>query len=415
MSPESEPILSRVRRDLRENVLTFWTRDSWDEEHGGFLSYLQERGQRSPITDKYIRIQTRMIWTLSAAHRHGIEDCGYLELAGKGFRYLIDRMWDNQYEGFYGALRQNGTPFLTWKWVYAQSFAIYALSEYFLASGNEEALFWARRTFDLIKRKALCANGGWREFFTREWKARLRWKNQYTTDNHLHLLESFTILQQATADPEHVDAVSSIIDLLRTKIIQNGTLAVEKYTLDWHPKRGIDLQVTTSYGHDGELAWLLAFACRMIGMPASNYIEQVQQLVDYVLEHGFDHERGGIAFYGAPGKHVLESWRLRKRRNLRGWWQQAEMLTALILVYELTHDPNYLSAFSRQFDWVWNRQIDHEGGEWHGWVTWPDGFPLNYPKGGNDHKCCYHNGRALMMCEKALERLGLEEWTGTGY
>jgi hypothetical protein len=36
--------------------------------------------------------QARVIWTLAAAHRHGVRDRGYLDLARHGIDFLTERM-----------------------------------------------------------------------------------------------------------------------------------------------------------------------------------------------------------------------------------------------------------------------------------------------------------------------------------
>ncbi len=80
------------------------------------------------------------------------------------------------------------------------------------------------------------------------------------------------------------------------------------------------------------------------------------------------------------------------------------MLVALIEAYCWTRDEKYLSAFEKQFDWIWTHQIDHKNGDWFGMVTWDKGN-IKMSEKGNQWKCAYHNGRALMRVEQALTQL----------
>lgn len=409
--PHHGSIRNAVARHLREDILPFWTRNTWDAENGGFTTHLGDHGARTGCLDKYLVPQARMIRTLAAAHRHGVTDRGLLELAEQGFRFLTTRMWDERHEGFFMAVRPDGSPLHDWKWTYGHAFALYAISEFHLASGNREALAWSRRTYDLLERRAREGDDGWREFLRRDWSPRLRRRRQRTSDNHLHLMEAMMVFHEATRDERHARTLRLLTRILLERTLHPSGCVIDKFSLDWRPRRGIDLQVTTSYGHCAELAWLLCDACEQLGMPRDSYAAAVLRLVDYVLEFGWDPERGSVAFYGAPGRHVLDCRTMRPRRHLRGWWQQAEMLVALLRAYKLTRNDKYLWAFAKLFRWVWDVHIDRNGGDWHAWVSWPDGRPLPCPKG--DHqKACYHNGRAMMECERALDELGLADWTG---
>jgi mannose/cellobiose epimerase-like protein (N-acyl-D-glucosamine 2-epimerase family) len=75
-------ILERAESNLADNVMPFWADHTWDEEYGGFLTRLDRRGRRLDAREKILMMQIRMIASLSSAHRFGIRDRGYLELAG---------------------------------------------------------------------------------------------------------------------------------------------------------------------------------------------------------------------------------------------------------------------------------------------------------------------------------------------
>jgi mannose/cellobiose epimerase-like protein (N-acyl-D-glucosamine 2-epimerase family) len=99
------------------------------------------------------------------------------------------------------------------------------------------------------------------------------------------------------------------------------------------------------------------------------------------------------------------AWYLPATRHIRRWWEQAEMLVATLLAYQLTGEVRYLIAFERQFDWVWTFQIDHEQGDWFETTDWRSGRPLSFVK-GHDWKEPYHGARALMEVSRRLALLG---------
>ena len=64
---------------------------------------------------------------------------------------LIDKFYDQEFEGIYWELDYTGQPVQTKKQIYALGFAIYGLSEYNRATGDKEALDYAIRLFKAIE------------------------------------------------------------------------------------------------------------------------------------------------------------------------------------------------------------------------------------------------------------------------
>jgi mannobiose 2-epimerase len=162
--------------------------------------------------------------------------------------------------------------------------------------------------------------------------------------------------------------------------------------------------ITVSYGHGVEMAWLVHRALDTLGDGPSSRPPQLLALIDHALRFGFDRERGGLAQYGPPTGSVRRAVYLSRERLTRRWWEQAELLVATLAAYQWTREPRYLAAFAGQFEWVWNHQIDHEGGEWWVATAWPDGRPLEFHK-GDAWKGSYHSARALMEISRRLSSL----------
>jgi mannose/cellobiose epimerase-like protein (N-acyl-D-glucosamine 2-epimerase family) len=67
-------IQKKAVANLKDNVLPFWTRATWDQEQGGFLTRLDRAGNVIDASEKLLIKQVRMLLSLSAAHRFGITD-----------------------------------------------------------------------------------------------------------------------------------------------------------------------------------------------------------------------------------------------------------------------------------------------------------------------------------------------------
>ena len=110
-------------------ILHWWQLRMTDPENGGFYGRIDGNGKLHPHAEKGLILNARILWTFSAAARM-TGDPAYLQTAKRAFRYLTDHFWDELNGGVYWSVDYTGAPFQTKKQVYAQAFAIYALSEY---------------------------------------------------------------------------------------------------------------------------------------------------------------------------------------------------------------------------------------------------------------------------------------------
>jgi mannobiose 2-epimerase len=410
-------MLEQVERDLTQNVLPFWTRNTWDETGGGFITHLNRRGERTGVTDKYLVMQARMVWTLAAAHRLRSklpipQEIPALDLSRRGAHFLVEKMWDNQFGGFFFAVKQDGTRLDDTKHLYGQEFAIYALAEYALATDDAAekrwAIDWAQKTWQLCRAKTRDGERGYLEDFSREWKFLPQnigggHSNGKSLNTHMHLMEALTVLYQAAPSRELRGDLKQLTDLLLQRTLHPGGAAMEPFSFDWKPLPTRAGQLTTSYGHNVEFAWLLLDTFDTLREPRDRYRRQVLGLLDHSLRFGVDTQRGGIAAYGPLSGDVVTAEAFGPGRLEKEWWQQAEACVAWVQAFSWTGDRKYLHALEKQWNHIQQFQIDHEGGDWFPKTDWNSGAPLdaNADK-GSAWKTSYHNGRALMRTALAL-------------
>jgi len=394
-------ILTRTESALAADVLPFWTRETWDESGGGFITHLDRTGRRSGPTAKFLMTQAGMIWVLAAAHRHGLEDRGYLELARRGVRFLLDKMWDQEHGGFVWEVARDGHVINPRKDTCGQAVTIYALTEYAMASGDRTALAEASAVFDLLQERADDGALGFRERFTRDWTlAPDPSGERKTLLAHVHLMTAFARLAGATGTTAHAAAAERVLTLLLS--VRRWT---ETFDRSWRPL-GLGFgRMITSYGLNVEAAWLMLDAADAVGT-RDRVRETALAPIDHALACGFDQRRGGLARCGPLRGHVANAVYLGPRRLHKVWWAQAELLVATMEAYRLTGAAAYLDAFQKQFDWIWTRQADREAGGWFEATTWRDGHPLGFKK-GDSGRCPFHEARALIRVSKALRGMGI--------
>jgi mannobiose 2-epimerase len=385
------------------DLVAFWSRAAPDPEHGGFLTDLDRWGRPGGPGHKHVIMQARLVWTFATAHAHGLGDGGLLDLADRGVGFLTTRLWDSRAGGFAWAVDRDGAPLDARKDATAQAFGIYALVAHARASGDAGSLAWAERAFDVLRDRADAGASGFGETFAPDWTpvpgpggaAR-------TVGAHLHLMEAFAALAEATGRAEHRRAAARVAALLVRHAVDPATGATgEAFDDAWRPLRPAPGPAPVSYGHAVELAWLALAAPPGLGLAAGPARTRLLAVIDHALAWGFDHRRGGLARHGPRLGRAAAAVYLHPRRLHKVWWVQAEMLAALAEAWRQTGAPRYLAALARQFGWIDRYQVDHEAGGWFEAVTWRRGRPLRWTK-AHRWKDPYHETRALLHVRQAL-------------
>jgi mannose/cellobiose epimerase-like protein (N-acyl-D-glucosamine 2-epimerase family) len=398
-------LVPAIEKNLRENVIPFWFPRSVDKTNGGFVVHYGPKGEALEGGTKAIVTQVRQLWLASRLLRSDYGVSGLRDAADTGFRFLRDRMWDREDGGFYWSVDPTGTKVLQpHKHLYGQAFGLYALSEYYLASGNADALDLANQLFDLLESRAHDSTyGGYREFFARDWSAAPPGVNPYLgapadlklMNTHMHLMEAFTTYVRAGAGLRARERLSELVAIESQAVIRHEWMAgTDRHRADWTPVLETSGPGATrvSYGHDVENIWLIADALRALGQPTAPYHGLFRGLFDAAVRHGWDSEAGGFFESGLPGKPA--------DRRVKTWWVEAEALVGSLAMLELTGDAKYADTFARTWQFVDGKQTDWAAGEWFEAIE-PDGQPR---RGNKAHpwKGGYHNGRALI---ESLERI----------
>lgn len=401
---------------LREELMPFWEKNGVDKEYGGYLVCFDGEGRAEPEADKYIVTQTRMIWAYSAfARMLGKKE--YLPLARQGVEFFIRHFWDEEYGGWYWKTARDGSLLDDGKVVYGQTFAIYALSEYTLASGEAIGLTYASKTFDLLQKYcADTANGGYYENMERDWSRSapgFAAGDLKSLDIHMHTLEAFTTLYECSGLEIHKRKLEEVIDVVMSKMVnQEAGCGLNQFDCRFVSRPAINIRRTwnaeretgevietptdtTSYGHNVELCWLLNRAVDIMGAPADRYADITRKLTDHALKYGYDKEKGGVYRDGPHDGAPL----VRDKE----WWQNCEVLVGFLDAYERLGGESYAQAFIKTWEFDNEYMINHQVGEWRQLLK-EDGTVL-ISNIGNVWKAMYHTGRAMMECKLRLERI----------
>ena len=425
---------NEVRQELENDILPFWMEKMTDSGRGGFYGRIDGGDTLHADAPKGAILNARILWTFSAAYRI-LRRPEYLDTAIRAKRYLIDRFYDNDFGGVYWSLDADGNPLDTKKQIYAQGFAIYGLGEYARATGDDEALDYAVRLFNLIEEHSFDrGRNGYVEAFMRDWSVigdmRLSDKDENaskTMNTHLHILEPYANLYRVWKDARLERQLRNMIGLFTGKIMNRETSHLDLFfDDDWHTRGDI-----VSYGHDIEASWLIHEAALVLGDKALlKEIEPVIVNIARAADEGLNPD--GSLIYEQTSGRVDEqtSGQADGQTSRQGtdgvqagkqgeapcqlvtctsstdkelhWWVQAENVVGHVNLYQHFGDEAALDTAVKCWQFIKNSLIDREHGEWH-WSLMPDGTVNRRDDKAGFWKCPYHNGR---MCMEIIERFG---------
>ena len=287
-----------------------------------------------------------------------------------------------------------GNPVDTKKHFYNQAFGLYALSEYYRASGAAVAKTYADELFQVITRHGYDpAYGGYFEACDRKWAPKPdgalgpgKKPCPKTMNTNLHMLEALACYTRI--EPGALPVLEKMISVMLEHIISNKNRFDMFFTKDWKPLTG-----DVSYGHDIEGSWLLYEAAEVAGN--EKLLEKARErsaaMAAEVLRNGLDLENGGLLYERAEdgGLHP----------PIKSWWPQAEAVVGFYNAWELTKDEKFLRAAESVFDFIGRVFVDHVNGDWHSQTDLQNNL-IRLDK-ANAWKCPYHNGR---MCFELTER-----------
>ncbi|HTL68775.1 MAG TPA: AGE family epimerase/isomerase [Lacunisphaera sp.] len=389
-------VADRIEADLRGNILPFWIEHVADRPRGTFRGALTNDLVPDDDAERGALLTSRILWTFAAAFRAWREPA-HLAMADFAQADLMGRFHDGRYGGFFWSVSADGAVRRDRKQVYGQAFAIYALAEYYAATGRRTPLDHAIATFRLLERHARDRrHGGYFEAFARDWSpiADVRLSDADQNDpksqnTMLHVMEAYTNLLRAWPDAELRAALAELVGVMLDRVVDPATSHLRLFFAeDWTPHSD-----RISYGHDIEASWLLMEATAVLGDPAlvARARRLAVRIADVTLAEGVDAD-GGVFNLGSPAGLVDMN---------KEWWPQAEAVVGFLNAYDVSGDERHLSAAVRTWEFIEHHLIDRARGEWFRGVT-RDGRVLDSFAKVGFWKCPYHNGR---MGLEAVRRL----------
>ncbi len=374
-------------------LLGWWKTYSVDEVQGGFYGEVANDNVAVAGQPKGIVLNSRILWTFAAAYLYTKNEAD-LVIAKRAFDYIVAHFYDTLNGGFYWSVNADGQMLDGKKQIYGQAFAIYGLSEYFKATGDEKALELAKKTFVLIEQHSFDPiHLGYIEAFDEAWQPihdlRLSDKDlnaEKSMNTHLHIIEAYANLYQVWKDEQLANSIRLLLFVFKKHIITNNRLSLF-FTVNWQP-----LSATISYGHDIEAAWLLQECAESLHDVAEiKQFKAIALQITAAVKEGIDVDGGMFYEHDPVAKHIVKE---------KHWWPQAEAMVGFFNAYQLTKEKDFLTQSIKSWLFVNTNLKDNQNGEWF-WGMCPDGSFMKENKAGF-WKCPYHNGRACLEISKRV-------------
>ena len=381
---------TEMKNHLTGKLLPFWMRLQ-DGEYGGYYGYVDYDLKVDKEAVKGCILNSRILWTFSNAYLL-FREKRYLAAAEHAWKFLRDHCVDKVNGGVFWSVTYDGEPEDTTKHTYNQAFAIYALSSYFDASRNEEALALAEELYGIIEDR--CRDeGGYLEAFDRSFHPAENDKlsengvmAERTMNTLLHVFEAYTEFYRVTKKEAVAEKLKEMLGVFEKKIF-NPALGRQEVFFDsgWHSL--IDLY---SYGHDIETAWLIDRGLEILG--DEELTKKLSDITEKLAENIYERAYRDHSVANECERGVVNEKRI--------WWVQAEAVVGFYNAYEKTGREKYLEASKDIWQFIKKYLIDaRPAGEWF-WYTDKSGVPAKDPV-VEPWKCPYHNGR---MCMEIIRR-----------
>ncbi len=411
-------LLNEAENHLVNELLPFWSKRIKDKKNGGFITHFDKNGNDTGEDEKSLIAQSRMVYTLSSAHRAGYGSGEFAELAKWGVDFMLEKMWDYEHGGFFWMLDRAGNVKIEKKILYGHSFAIYSFAEYTLATGDARGIEFAEKIFDLIQINCTDTNfGGYFEMFERDWTLcgpDPKGGDRKTLDVHMHLMEAFTTLFECSRKQLHRRKLKEDIALLLSRMMHpEFKTGIPQFYPNWEVAPQIKFDIiwgwdrftedgekdnatdNTCYGHNAEFAWLLIHALEIMGESTDNYLDILAKMFNHTVDNGIDHEFGGVFVEGPHSGGVYD--------REKEFWQQAEVMIGTLDAWLFFGKEKYLDAYNNIHKFVFDNVINKDVGEWYPLLT-REGEPI-WTHMGHSWKINYHTVRAMIQSINRLKKI----------
>lgn len=380
------------KKDLTENIMPFWMQYGLDRENGGVYTCVNRDGSLMDTT-KSVWFQGRFAFICSFAYNNVEKNQEWLDAAKSTLEFIEKHCFDEQGH-MYFSVTAEGKPLRKRRYVFSETFAAIAMSEYALATGD---LHWAKRAIQVFEdtQRFLATPG----FLPAKFEADVKLQGHSIV---MILINVGSCIRKVVNDPKLTQQIDESIEKLKKYFIHPEF----KCLLETVGENGefIDTNMTRTInpGHCIETSWFIMEEAKLRGWDKPMF-DLALQVFDWSWDWGWDKQYGGIINFCDCKNLPSQDY----SQDMKFWWPQCETIIASLYAYLGTGDEKYLYRHERISEWTYAHFPDAEYGEWYGYLH-RDGT-VAQPAKGNLYKGPFHIPRMMikgyMLCQEILKKL----------
>ena len=380
------------KKDLTENIMPFWMKYGLDRENGGVYTCVDRDGSLMDTT-KSVWFQGRFAFICSFAYNNVEKNQEWLDAAKSTLEFIEKHCFDEQGH-MYFSVTAEGKPMRKRRYVFSETFAAIAMSEYALATGDQH---WAKRAIQVFEdtQRFLATPG----FLPAKFEADVKLQGHSIV---MILINVGSCIRKVVDDPKLTQQIDESIEKLKKYFIHPEF----KCLLETVGENGefIDTNMTRTInpGHCIETSWFIMEEAKLRGWDKP-MLDMALQVFDWSWDWGWDKQYGGIINFRDCKNLPSQDY----SQDMKFWWPQCETIIASLYAYLGTGDEKYLYRHERISEWTYAHFPDAEYGEWYGYLH-RDGT-VAQPAKGNLYKGPFHIPRMMikgyMLCQEILKKL----------
>lgn len=380
------------KKDLTENIMPFWMKYGLDRENGGVYTCVNRDGSLMDTT-KSVWFQGRFAFICSFAYNNVEKKQEWLDAAKSTLEFIEKHCFDEQGH-MYFSVTAEGKPLRKRRYVFSETFAAIAMSEYALATGDQH---WAKRAIQVFEdtQRFLATPG----FLPAKFEADVKLQGHSIV---MILINVGSCIRKVVDDPKLTQQIDESIEKLKKYFIHPEF----KCLLETVGENGefIDTNMTRTInpGHCIETSWFIMEEAKLCGWDKPMF-DLALQVFDWSWDWGWDKQYGGIINFRDCKNLPSQDY----SQDMKFWWPQCETIIASLYAYLGTGDEKYLYRHERISEWTYAHFPDAEYGEWYGYLH-RDGT-VAQPAKGNLYKGPFHIPRMMikgyMLCQEILKKL----------
>lgn len=380
------------KKDLTENIMPFWMEYGLDRENGGVYTCVNRDGSLMDTT-KSVWFQGRFAFICSFAYNNIEKNQEWLDAAKSTLEFIEKHCFDEQGH-MYFSVTAEGKPLRKRRYVFSETFAAIAMSEYALATGDQH---WAKRAIQVFEdtQRFLATPG----FLPAKFEADVKLQGHSIV---MILINVGSCIRKVVDDPKLTQQIDESIEKLKKYFIHPEF----KCLLETVGENGefIDTNMTRTInpGHCIETSWFIMEEAKLRGWDKPMF-DLALQVFDWSWDWGWDKQYGGIINFRDCKNLPSQDY----SQDMKFWWPQCETIIASLYAYLGTGDEKYLYRHERISEWTYAHFPDAEYGEWYGYLH-RDGT-VAQPAKGNLYKGPFHIPRMMikgyMLCQEILKKL----------